>query len=79
MSQRSVELQYAKQLIPEDGGAEAVDMLWDKRDALKCHSLEAYRISLGDTAQERPLTWLDNYNERGSFDDRTLVIIKIKE
>ncbi|MBE6901109.1 MAG: protein phosphatase 2C domain-containing protein [Ruminococcaceae bacterium] len=79
MSQRSVELQYAKQLIPEDGGAEAVDMLWDKRDALKCHSLEAYRISLGDTAQERLLTWLDNYNERGSFDDRTLVIIKIKE
>ncbi len=79
MSQRSVELQYTKQLIPEEGGAEAVDMLWEKRNALKCHSLEAYGISLGNTAQERLLTWIDNYNERGSFDDRTLVIIKIKE
>ncbi|MGN0687372.1 MAG: PP2C family serine/threonine-protein phosphatase [Oscillospiraceae bacterium] len=78
MSQRSVELQYAKQLMP-DGGAQTVDMLWDKRGALKCHSLEAYGISLGATVQERLLTWLDNYNERGSFDDRTLVIIKIKE
>lgn len=79
MSQRSVELQYAKQLLPEDGDANAIDMLWEKRDALKCHSLEAYGISLGKAPQERLLTWLDNYNERGSFDDRTLVIIKIKE
>lgn len=79
MSGRSVELQYTKQLLPEDGGADAVDMLWNKRDSLKCHSLEAYGISLGGTPQERLLTWLDNYNERGSFDDRTLVIIKIKE
>ena len=77
--ERSVTIQYAKQLIPEDGGADAVDTLWNRRSELKCHSLEAYGISLGETAKERLLTWIDNYNERGSFDDRTLVIIKIKE
>ncbi|MBQ9948069.1 MAG: protein phosphatase 2C domain-containing protein [Oscillospiraceae bacterium] len=78
MSQRSVELQYAKQLIGESDSAEAaVNMLWDKRSSLMCHSLKAYRISLGDTPQEKLLTWLDNYNERGSFDDRTLVLIHL--
>lgn len=78
MSQRSVELQYAKQLINDKDGDNAIDMLWEKRASLKCHSLEAYGISLGEMPQERLLTWLDNYNERGSFDDRTLVIINLK-
>lgn len=77
MSRRSVELQYAKQLISEADGESAVNMLWDKRASLKCHSLEAYGISLGEKPQERLLTWLDNYNERGSFDDRTLIIINL--
>lgn len=77
MSQRSVELQYAKQLIGDTDNKDAVDMLWDKKESLKCHSLEAYGISLGEKPQERLLTWLDNYNERGSFDDRTLVIIHL--
>lgn len=75
MSQRSVELQYAKQLLGDPDNINAIDMLWDKRSSLMCHSLKAYGITLGDTPQERLLTWLDNYNERGSFDDRTLVII----
>ncbi len=77
MSQRSVELQYSKQLVDESDSENSINMLWDKRQALKCHSLEAYGISLGDTPQERLLMWLDNYNERGSFDDRTLIIIKL--
>ncbi len=77
MSQRSVELQYAKQLIGDTDNKDAINMLWDKKESLKCHSLEAYGISLGDKPQERLLTWLDNYNERGSFDDRTLIIINL--
>lgn len=75
-SQQSVALQYSKQLLSEKSEG-AVNALWDKREALFCHSLEAFRMNIGDTADERLCTWLDNYNERGSFDDRTLVAVRI--
>ena len=78
MSRQSVALQYAKQLL-SDGSAESMKALWDKREALKCHSLEAFRMNIGDTSEERLRVWLDNYNERTSFDDRTLVIINFSE
>lgn len=77
-SQSSVALQYAKQLL-SDKTENAVNALWDKREMLKCHSLEAFRMNIGDTPEQRLRVWLDNYNERGSFDDRTLVIIKRTE
>ncbi len=73
LSGRSVELQYAKQLLGD--GKDDVDILWQKRESLRCHSLEAFGITLGKEPQERLLTWLDNYNERGSFDDRTLITV----
>ena len=76
LSQTSVALQYAKQLLSEKTD-DAMNALWDKRDMLRCHSLEAFRMNIGDTPEERLRVWLDNYNERGSFDDRTLVIVKI--
>lgn len=76
LSRQSVALQYAKQLLA-DNSPEAVNALWDKRDALFCHSLEAFRMNIGDTAEERLRVWLDNYNERGSFDDRSLVVIRL--
>lgn len=76
LSQQSVALQYAKQLMP-DGSVDAANALWDKRCALKCHSLEAFRMNIGNTPEERLRVWLDNYNERGSFDDRTLVAVKL--
>ena len=76
LSQTSVALQYAKQLLSEKAD-EAMNALWDKREMLRCHSLEAFRMNIGDTPEERLRVWLDNYNERGSFDDRTLVIIKV--
>ncbi len=76
MSRQSVALQYAKQLL-SDGGREEMDGLWEKRDMLRCHSLEAYRMNIGDTPEERLCVWLDNYNERGSFDDRTLAVIRL--
>ena len=31
---------------------------------------------LGGTPELRLQNWLDNYSERGSFDDRTLVVMK---
>lgn len=74
--QQPVALQYAKQLpCSADDPEGAVNELWDRRSELKQHSLEAYGISLAEQPQDRLLKWLDNYNERGSFDDRTLVII----
>ena len=78
MSRQSVALQYAKQLL-SDSSAQSVNALWDKREALRCHSLEAFRMNIGDTPEERLRVWLDNYNERGSFDDRTLVVIKTND
>ncbi len=69
-----VSLQYAKQLLSDSCD---IDELWNRRGSLKCHSLAAYGISNGDTPEQRLLTWLDNYNERGSFDDRTIVIIQL--
>lgn len=76
LSQQSVALQYAKQLL---GGKseEAMSALWDKREMLWCHSLEAFRMNIGDTPEERLRVWLDNYNERGSFDDRTLAAVRL--
>ncbi len=78
MGRQSVALQYAKQLL-SDGGRKEMDGLWEKRDMLRCHSLEAYRMNIGDTPEERLCVWLDNYNERGSFDDRTLAIIRLSD
>lgn len=75
LSRQSVALQYAKQLL-SDSSPDAINALWDKRNALYCHSLEAFRMNIGDTAEERLRVWLDNYNERGSFDDRSLVVIR---
>ena len=76
-SRKSVALQYAKQLLSE-GTEEEMNALWDKREMLRCHSLEAFRMNIGDTPEERLSVWLDNYNERGSFDDRTLTAIILK-
>lgn len=78
-SQQSVALQYSKQLLSEKSPntVNAVNALWDKREALYCHSLEAFRMNIGDSPEERLCAWLDNYNERGSFDDRTLVAVRI--
>lgn len=76
MSQRSVALQYAKQLLnPDDPNA--MNALWDKREMLRCHSLEAFRMNIGDSPEERLRVWLDNYNERGSFDDRAITVIRL--
>lgn len=72
--QRSVALQYAKQLL--DNG-EDVDGLWDRRGKLAPWSLDSWGVFIGKRPQDRLLTWLDNYNERGSFDDRTLVVLDL--
>lgn len=73
--QNPVAIQYAKQLLRERSD-EAVNELWDDRETLRPYSLAAWGKSLGDSPEKRLQCWLDNYNERGSFDDRTLVVMK---
>lgn len=74
--QQAVSIQYAKQLL-SDNSADAMNSLWDSREQLRPHSLEAWGCSLGNTPEKRLVAWLDNYNERGSFDDRTLVVLNL--
>lgn len=49
--------------------------LWNNREIIK--SAENKLKELPDNQAERLKIWLDNYVERGSFDDRTLVIVKM--
>ncbi len=51
--------------------------LWENRfgDIIRSASLESFHISNGGGKEERLSVWLDNYVERGSFDDRTLLVI----
>ncbi len=75
--QQPVAVQYSKQLLKD--GEDAVNELWDSRDTLAQWSLEAWGKSLGGTPELRLQNWLDNYSERGSFDDRTLVVMKFDD
>lgn len=57
-----------------------LETLWNKRYGGLMHSssLEAFGNKLADEnndRSERLKVWLDNYSQRGSFDDRTLVLI----
>ena len=54
------------------------EQLWDMPDVLNAASPYSFGIEAqGDTPCERLCLWLDNYVRRGSFDDRTLVLISI--
>lgn len=75
--QQPVAVQYSKQLLKD--GDDVVNELWDSRDTLAPWSLEAWGKSLGGTPELRLQNWLDNYSERGSFDDRTLVVMKFDD
>lgn len=71
----SYSLQYAKNIMSKNDIT--LDRLWQRRgeDIIRKSALAAYDISNGSTPSERLSVWLDNYVERGSFDDRTLLVI----
>lgn len=69
-------LQYAKNIIAE--GRFDLKGLWQRPDVQRRASLGAFEIVHEKERQEMLKLWLDNYVERGSFDDRTLVIINAK-
>lgn len=73
-----VSLCYTKNILTKN--KLSLEELWGKRFGSLMHrsSLEAFGEKLADDKSERLKVWLDNYSQRGSFDDRTLVIIEPK-
>ena len=69
-------LQYAKNIIAE--GRFDLKGLWQRPDVQKRASLEKFDIVHEKERHEMLKLWLDNYVERGSFDDRTLVLVNVK-
>ena len=74
----SYEFQYMISVMEKTGLS--LKQLWEMPDTAAAASLEAFGIApCGDTPAERLAVWLDNYVRRGSFDDRTLLIIHTGE
>ena len=71
----SYSLQYAKNIMSKNDIA--LDLLWQRRgeNIVQKSTLSAYDITNGAAPSGRLSVWLDNYVERGSFDDRTLLAV----
>lgn len=66
-------LQYAKNVLSETGLT--LEDLWKNKALQKKASLSGFGIVHEKDCAEMLTIWLDNYVERGSFDDRTLLMI----
>lgn len=72
------EFQYIN-AVCESTGLSA-EQLWGMPDVLSAASLKSFGIErYGESPEEQLQIWLDNYVKRGSFDDRTLLIISIAD
>ncbi len=69
-------LQYAKNVLSETGLT--LEDLWKNKALQKKASLPEFGIVHEKNRAEMLTVWLDNYVERGSFDDRTLLMINIE-
>lgn len=68
-------LQYAKNVLSETGLT--LEELWKNKAVRQKASLTEFGIVHEKNAAEMLTIWLDNYVERGSFDDRTLLLVNI--
>ncbi|MBQ8569707.1 MAG: protein phosphatase 2C domain-containing protein [Oscillospiraceae bacterium] len=69
------EFQYISAVCEATGLS--LEQLWSMPDVVSASSLKSFGIeNSGDTPHEQLQIWLDNYVKRGSFDDRTLLIIR---
>ncbi len=66
-------LQYAKNVLSETGLT--LEDFWKNKALQKKASLSGFGIVHEKDRAEMLTVWLDNYVERGSFDDRTLLMI----
>lgn len=71
----SVPIQYTNRICEAMGIS--LQELWEDQSILELASLELKETKTSTNSGERLRVWLDNYYERGSFDDRTLVIVQL--
>jgi len=70
-----VPIQFAKRIIDSTGLS--LEELWNNDDIISVSSLITSGAELSKKREEALKIWLDNYVERGSFDDRTLVLFYV--
>ena len=71
----TVPIQYTNRICDTVGVS--LEELWEDRSILGLASLELKEAIPASDMGERLRVWLDNYYERGSFDDRTLVVMQM--
>lgn len=71
----TVPIQYTNRICDTMGVS--LEELWEDRSILGLASLELQEAIPASDMGERLRVWLDNYYERGSFDDRTLVVMQL--
>ena len=71
----TVPIQYTNRICDTMGVS--LEELWENRSILGLASLELKEAIPASDMGERLRVWLDNYYERGSFDDRTLVVMQL--
>ncbi len=71
----TVPIQYTNRICNTMGVS--LEELWEDRSILGLASLELKEAIPASDMGERLRVWLDNYYERGSFDDRTLVVVQM--
>ena len=70
-----VPIQYTKNIC--ESMNLSLETLWNHREILELAALEVKRKTDVVSDAEKLKQWLDSYYERGSFDDRTLVMIEL--
>lgn len=70
-----VSLQYTKRIC--EGTGMTLQEIWEDKRVLQLARLELNPFDSVKDNSERLKKWLDNYVERGSFDDRSLVIAQL--
>lgn len=70
-----VSIQYTKRIC--EAAQITLEDIWNDSTILDLAKLEMDQINNNIDSGERLKLWLDNYVERGSFDDRTLVVVTV--
>lgn len=75
-NEQKISVQYSGRITEITG--ETLESLWNSPGVIDKASLISFGTELPDKRSERLKRWLDNYTERGSFDDRTLLICEME-
>lgn len=70
-----IAIQYTRRICETLGIG--LEELWQDQTLINLARLEMGEMGKMNDLSERLVVWLDNYVERGSFDDRTLVIVQM--